>query len=174
MAPKKKQTGKGRGKTLEEKPKTRPRWKNVLLSIYNHEPISKEWEWDETTITDDHPLAKKLGISGQELAHSLCFLKDNGLIESRQTSLLIELTQKGFDVALKVEEWKETRLYRLGSLMFSGLLSLTLATTLIYQMNLVDSEWLLISYIIAAMLLWAVVSKLSHKKPLIEIIKRKP
>lgn len=175
MAPKKKQTRKGGEGSqnsdwdLEEELKFRLYWKKVLLAIYNDElSIEKEWERSDA-ITKNN--AKKLGISQVELIHALYYLENNGLIESRHGSPWMELTEKGFDVAGKIEERKETRLYRLSSLMFSGLLALTLVTTLIYQMDLVDPRLLLIAYIIAAVLLWIGILKLSQRKPSREAIR---
>lgn len=164
MAPKK-----GTGWTLGEEPKIRPRWKDVLLAVYNYKPVGEEWGRGKTSITDDHPLAKRLKISGGELMHSLDFLEEQKLIKYGPERNWINLTEKGFDVAGKIEERRETRLYRLSSLMFSGILALTLVTTLIYQMNLVDPQLLLIAYIITTVLLWAAVLKLSRRKPLREV-----
>lgn len=90
-----------------------------------------------------------LGVSEVELIHALFYLENNGLIERRQASPSMELTEKGFDVAVKVEERRETFLYRLSSMLLSGVLALTLLTTLLHQMNLVDPEWLIIYYVIA-------------------------
>ena len=145
---KKKRVRKGGARTLEE-PKIRPHWKDVLLAVYNHEPVGRDWIWGKTIFINGHPLAKLLGISGEELIHSLTFLKNHGLIKPRSETTLIELTEKGFDLAGRIEERRETRLYRLSSLLFSGILALTLLITLINQMNLVDSQLLLTLYIIA-------------------------
>lgn len=106
MAQKKKQTRKGAVRTLEEELEIKPRWKDVLLAFYNKELfISREWVWKGTDIKDN-PSVKKLGLSEDELIHALFYLKNNGLIESRQDSLFMELSGKGFDVAVKIEGGK--------------------------------------------------------------------
>lgn len=171
MAPKKKSTQIDVERALRDELKIGPRWKDVLLALYNKKLfVSSEWTWVDIK---DNLSTKKLGLSKKELIRALSYLEENGLIEHSGAPLFVELTSKGFDVAVKIEEQRETRLYRLGSLMFSGLLALTLVTTLIYQMDLVDPRLLLIAYIITAVLLWIAVLKLSQRKPLREMIRGK-
>lgn len=143
MAPKK-----GTGWTLGEEPKIRPRWKDVLLAVYNYKPVGEEWGWGKTSITDDHPLAKRLKISGVELTHSLIFLEEQKLIEYGPDRNWINLTEKGFDVAGKIEERRETFLYRQSSLFITAILALTIVATLVNQMNLIEPKTLLIFYMI--------------------------
>ena len=139
---------KSTGRTLKEELEIRQRWKDVLLAFYSRELfISREWEWKGTGLKDN-PSVKKLGLSEDELIHALFYLKNNGLIEFRQDSLFMELSGKGFDVAGKIEEQRETRLYRLSSLVFSEILMLTILTALIHQMHPAYSDFLLATYTI--------------------------
>lgn len=134
---KKKQKQKSIGRTLEEEREISPRWKEVLLKIYREEPFSLE-----------------------EHRHFLDYLKKHDLVEQRRKPDLRSpfdrhgnwtyiLTRKGFDVAGKIEERRETFLYRLSSLLLTGILALTLLITVLHQMNLVNPGLLLIAYIIA-------------------------
>lgn len=122
---------------MEFKKKQGTKWKEVLLEIYREEPISFE-----------------------EHRHSLDYLKKHGLIEQRRKPDLKSpfdrhgnwthiLTKKGFNVAMDVEEQRETSLYRRSSLLFSWIVVLTLLETLFHQMNIVDPEYILGSYIFA-------------------------
>jgi len=96
-------------------------------------------------------LKRILKISGKkgstELERHLKFLKEQDLIYSiNQSTLWPRLTKTGFGVAVKIEEQRETHLYRLSSLALSGILAVTLLTALIHQMNLIPPDWLLLLY----------------------------
>lgn len=131
---------------MEFKKKPRSKWKEVLLAIYNGTPTGKAFGRGKKGIRNDHPLAKQLKISGVELDHSLAFLEEQKLIEYDPEGNWIELTEKGFDIAVKVEEQRKTSLYRRSSLFFSGLLVITFSITLVHQMNLFDPRWLYVLY----------------------------
>lgn len=151
----------------KKKPKIRLSWKDVLLAIYQGRATGDEFESrkEKTTynfslrekreFTDDHSLAKILKISGEELAHHLNFLVEQELIKPLTTEYQDldwpRLTKKGFDVAVKIEEQRETSQHRLSSLLLSAILTLTLLATLLHQN---PPEWLLLSYVIV-ILFWA-------------------
>jgi hypothetical protein len=143
--------------TLEEELKIRPHWKDVLLAVYNDEAIGREWGWGKTSIMDNHPLAKKLKISGAELMHSLAFLENQKLIQYGPERNWFTLTEKGFDVAVKIEGQRETFRYRKGSLYLSGILVLTTSTALVHQMIAVDPVLLLALYLIVLVIFEIVV-----------------
>jgi hypothetical protein len=154
LAPKKKQIGEERVWIFEE-PKIKPHWKDVLLSIYNDETVGNNRWWAKRDITDDHPVAKKLKISGSELMYSSDFLEKQKLIEYGPEKNWIKLTEKGFDVAVKIEARKETYSYRKGSLFLTAILALTTVATLLNQMK-VNPQSLLISYLIMLVFFWNV------------------
>lgn len=78
-------------------------WKEVLNEIYRYLP--SEYGWGKGGITDDHPLAKKLKISGFELNQGLIFLSEQGLIDRKGADKnWFNLTEKGFNVALENEK----------------------------------------------------------------------
>ncbi len=87
-------------------------WKKVLLEVYNNSPHN-HGESNKVSFNDnDHPLAKKLKITGYELMLAISFLRDNKLIKdspsSHQNEIVhysnqISLTEYGFEVAVKIE-----------------------------------------------------------------------
>jgi len=91
-------------------------WKKVLLEIYNHSPHNYGAPYKIGFHDDTHPIAKKLKISGYELDMSIYFLTSHKLIEDLtlltsndnkqidpNKSSNISLTDKGLEIAIKIE-----------------------------------------------------------------------
>ena len=91
-------------------------WKDVLLEIYRHSPHNYGESHKIGFYENKHPIAKKLRISGYELGLAISFLRENKLIEDNNKltplnfpqinanwSNMVFLTDKGFDVATKLE-----------------------------------------------------------------------
>jgi len=94
---------------MEKNNTSNKNWKGALDAIYNLAPDS--WiEGEKFAISsDDQPLAKKLGIKGNELSRIITFLKQQGLIETKKhtpqsPNAFWQITEKGFNVALENEK----------------------------------------------------------------------
>lgn len=92
---------------MEDNSKGGVYWKDVFHEIYTqlphtYGPGKKGWD-------DEHLLAKKLKISGNELFLSIDFLMENRLLETHQGDDYIHLSKKGFDVAFQNEKLLEGR-----------------------------------------------------------------
>lgn len=107
-----------RNKKLEELKffPTGNNWKKVLLEIYNSSPHSYGESHKVNFNDNNHPLAKRLKITGYELMLAISFLRENKLIKDNnpfgtldheninpEWSNQISLTNDGFDVAVKLE-----------------------------------------------------------------------
>jgi len=80
-------------------------WIRVLDEIWKYAP--NQYSQGDRAFDDDNPLAKKLKISGYELILIISFLQDQKLIKYDSTEHnWIELTPKGFDVALQNRNMK--------------------------------------------------------------------
>ncbi len=88
-------------------------WKQILEELYRHAPNSYGESLSMGFKDDNHPLAKKLKISGQQLMLGVSFLSEHKLIErvlqgkKKDYSALLKLTPEGFKVALQNETNKE-------------------------------------------------------------------
>jgi hypothetical protein len=75
-------------------------WKRVLREIVDYAPNG--YGRGERGYEEDHPLVKKLKITAYELTMIMAFLEEQGLIEyDKREQRWINLTSKGFDVALQ-------------------------------------------------------------------------
>jgi hypothetical protein len=103
-------------------------WKAVLNEIYKSQP---EWEYygrGVGYIDDNHPLAKKLKISGKELQSTFSFLEEQKLIKYDEHNF-VSLTEKGFNVALENEKHRMNIYLQLVMSYFTSIL----VVTTIYQ-----------------------------------------
>lgn len=84
-------------------------WKDVLHQLYLKAPI--EISAGKIGWSDNHPIAKKLKISGQELSLAVDFLKRNALVDTYlPDENTLFLSKKGFELALQNEQnWKTER-----------------------------------------------------------------
>ena len=99
-------------------------WKDVLHEIYISHPHgygAGKGGW-----TDDHPLAEKLNITGQELMYAYSFLRDHDLIDySDSAKNFFCLSKKGFDVALQNEKIKTEQKLQKTILFFTGVIAIS-------------------------------------------------
>ncbi|MGE0792672.1 MAG: hypothetical protein AB7V77_00665 [Candidatus Woesearchaeota archaeon] len=95
-------------------------WKKVLLKLYDSAPNYYGESDKEPWNSNKHPLAKNLKISGYELCVSIIFLKDQKLVFEwekifdktvKNKSIKLELTEKGFNVAMDLEKHKDTEIF---------------------------------------------------------------
>lgn len=128
---------------FSETTKERRRWKAVLNEVYRLSPhgygIGKEG------LTDTHPLAKKLKVSGQEIMLSLSFLESNGLIKYGDHNW-IELTDKGFGVALENEKSGNNARLQAMAIFVSLILAATAIFSFVNSTHLIEPLILLVAY----------------------------
>lgn len=94
---------------LSDKAITAANWKKVLKEIYGFAPNN----WGESNkmnkYDNNHELAKKLKISGQELGNTISFLEEQKLIKTnisnkKEYNAQWIITEKGFNVALDIKK----------------------------------------------------------------------
>jgi hypothetical protein len=92
-----------KSKTDHEERFSNSNWKRVLAEIWDYAP--NRYGRGKGAFPDDHPLAKKLKLKSQELRLIVEFLEEQGLVEfDKQEQNWLNLTPRGFDVALRNEE----------------------------------------------------------------------
>ena len=98
------------------------KWKDALLAIYRNDPHS--YGRGKSDFGYNHPLITILKVSPHQLMLILSRLRGHKLIEyDRSEHNWISLTDKGFDVALKIEEIDEKTLFNQLLVLFTGLLA---------------------------------------------------
>ncbi len=118
-------------------------WKEVLNEIYNYSP--SEYGLGKNGLTDEHDLARKLKIPGQELMLSLSFLEDHALITYKDHNWII-LTKERFTVALENEKFRNNTLIQAMSLFVTLLLVLTATFEFVNSTGLPNPYILLVFY----------------------------
>lgn len=96
-------------------------WIKVLDEIWKFAP--NRHGRGKTNYSDDHELARILKIKGYELGLIMMFLEENKLIEYDSNDY-INLTSKGFDVALKNQDAISTKRISKSSLYFSSVIAI--------------------------------------------------
>ena len=97
---------------------TNQNWIRVLDEIWQYAP--NKWGRGAADYNDNHLLAKRLKISGHELMLIMMFLNEQKLTEyDPQFHNTIELTPKGFDVALQNRNAMKNEKISKGSLVLS-------------------------------------------------------
>ncbi len=138
-------------------------WKNVLLEIYRFAPGNYGESHKVNFWDDQHTLAKKFGINGQELGLAIAFLEDNKLIEKQGTSGIgldseqinpnwsrsVILTEKGFNVVIELEKQKregmmldvQKKQAYFSRLLMLATIILALGTVLNIIVKTIDIDW---------------------------------
>ncbi len=134
---------------------TNQNWKRVLSEITDYAPHTYgRCEKGKSNPGEDHPLCKRLRIKPDELMLIMSFLDEQGLTERDKSDLnMINLTSKGFDVALQNQSAKKVEIFNKATLF----LSLTIAVSAIAELltGILDlyQKWLILVLIVAA-LVW--------------------
>ncbi len=113
-------------------------WKRVLLEIYKHAPHNYGESNEIGFYENSHFLAKKLKITGYELGLAISFLGENKLIDESNGSTIpkskssvpkwsnrISLTEKGFEVASKLENQLSNQKLQKWIVLFTGIIMWT-------------------------------------------------
>ena len=123
--------------TLEEFKFTNQNWIKVLDETWKYAP--NRYGRGNRGYEDSHPLAKSLKIKGYELMLIMSFLEEQQLIEyDQQHRNWIEITSKGFDVALQNRNAERNGRINKGSLF----LALSIAILAVVSLLLGIDDWL--------------------------------
>ena len=137
---KKSESAKNKGiekKTLEEFKFTNQNWAKVLDEIWKHAP--NRYGRGSRGYDDSHPLAIRLKITGYELGLIASFLEEQNLIEyDQQQNNWIQITSKGFDVAMQNRNAERNDRINKGSLF----LALSIAIFAVVSLLLGIDDWL--------------------------------
>lgn len=106
-------------------------WKKILLGIYTMSPTKVlASSWDSFN-NDEDILACALKIKGDELYYGLLFLRDNGLVKleklnsNEEANPILNLTEKGFNVALELENQRSNKNMQFGIAIFTAVLAMS-------------------------------------------------
>jgi len=110
---------------------TNQNWKKVLSEIYNYAP-NKYGRGRPQSYGDDHPLVKRLKVKPYELSLIMSFLEDQGLVEYDKPEYnWINLTSKGFDVALQNQTQQAAFRTSFVMIVFTAILAFSAVVTLV-------------------------------------------
>ena len=135
-------------------------WQKLLFEIYQMYPVECGDEWRKSLSSDDHPLAKKLRMNGQQIKDCLTFLKSQKLIKIYKydfpdlnnnplgTYRLITpaITEKGFSVVLGLIKHNDSQKIQIGLFIFAGMTVLTGAMKFINEIYEICPEIMLAIY----------------------------
>jgi hypothetical protein len=138
-------------------------WKDILLEIYGFAPNSygesKKMFFDD----DKHDLAIKLRISGYKLRRGISFLENHTLAKlnvspQEEYSAQLEITKKGFEVALELEKHNDAQKIQLGLVLFTGVLILTDLFGILLDKYGLLANGLMIIYVlgVSALVFWGI------------------
>ena len=113
-------------------------WKNVLHEIYTSHPHG--YGVGKKGFADDHPLAEKLKITGNELMLAYSFLRDHELIDySDGEKNFFCLSKKGFDVALQNEKIRVEQKLQKTILFFTAMIAISALYTFYTSLEIYSS-----------------------------------
>ncbi|VVB77527.1 Uncharacterised protein [uncultured archaeon] len=141
-------------------------WKNVLLEVYNHSPHNYGESHKVGFYDNNHPIAKRLRISGYELGLAISFLRDHKLIEDNNKltplnfpqinanwSNMVFLTDRGFDVSTKLENELSNQKTQNVIMIFTAIITWTGLIALIKDIIPTSLNLIFWSYIVIILLL---------------------
>ena len=137
-------------------------WKDILNEIYIISPSF--YGGGKLGIDDNHPLAIKLNISGENLMKSLLFLESHKLIEHTPNDNYILLTEKGFNVALENEKHKTDTFLQFSIGIFTIVLAVTGVYEFLHSLGMYNPIYLLWLYIITIAIILYFANKPKNKK----------
>lgn len=148
-----------RRKTGNEWKFTNQNWKRVLAEIVNYAP--NRYGRGKNNYGGDHPLIKKLKIKPYELGLIMSFLEDQGLIEYEKPEYnWVNLTSKGFDVALQNQSADKATRKDKATLFLSLAITLAVVCSLLVGIeNLVEKWVVTVVFVIAVVIGGYVIKK---------------
>ena len=125
--------------TFDEWEFSNQNWIKVLDTIWKHAPN----RYEKRGYDENHPLVKRLKIKAHELMLIMFFLEDQGLIEYDKPDYnWINLTSKGFDVALQNQSANRTRSNNQAILFLSLVIAIAAISGVIIGIDNLIEEWL--------------------------------
>lgn len=147
--------------TLEESKFTNQNWVKVLDEIWKYAP--NRYGRGIRGYDDSHPLAIRLKITGYELGLIASFLEEQHLIEyDQQQRNWIQITTKGFDVAMQNRNAEVNRRINKGSLFLSLAIAIFALVSLLIGIGDILERWTISILIIIAIVVGGrVIQKIS-------------
>ena len=143
-------------KTLEESKFTNQNWIKVLDKIWKYAP--NRYGRGSRGYEDSHPLAVRLKITGYELMLIASFLEEQNLIEyDQQQHNWIQITSKGFDVALQNRNAEGNRKLNKGALFLSLAIAVFVLVSLLIGIGDILERWLISILVIIALVVGGIV-----------------
>ena len=134
-------------------------WIKVLDTIWKRAP--SRYGRGKTDYDENHPLVKRLKIKAHELMLIMSFLEDQGLIEYDKPDYnWINLTSKGFDVALQNQSADKATRKDKATLFLSLAITLAVVCSLLVGIeNLVEKWVVTVVFVIAVVIGGYVIKK---------------
>ncbi len=125
---------------LAEQRFTNQNWKRVLREIYDYAP--NKYGQGKQSYGEGHPLVKCLKITPYELRLIMAFLEDQRLIEyEKPENNWINLTSKGFDVALQNQNQKMTLITNRILAFLTAVIAISAIVNVIYGITDITIKW---------------------------------
>ena len=129
-----------KSKNIDEWKFTNENWKRVLKEIVDYAP--NRYGRGKSNYGEDHPLVKQLKIKPHELMLIMSFIEKQGLIEyDKQEQNWINLTSKGFDVAIQNQSTDRTERISKAALFLSIVIALAAIASLIIGIENPIEKW---------------------------------
>ncbi len=130
-----------KAKSIEEWEFSNQNWIKVLDTIWKRAP--NRYGRGKTDYDENHPLVKRLKIKAHELMLIMAFLEDQGLIEYNKPDYnWINLTSKGFDVALQNQSANRTRRNNQATLFLSLVIAIAVIGGVLIGIDNLIEKWL--------------------------------
>jgi len=138
-----------KAKSIEEWEFSNQNWIKVLDTIWKRAP--NRYGRGKTDYDENHPLVKRLKIKAHELMLIMSFLEEQGLIEYDQLERnWINLTEKGFDVALQNQSADRARRNNQASLFLSLVIAIAVIGGVLIGIDNLIEKWLVTGLFVVA------------------------
>ena len=129
-------------KSIDEWEYTNLNWIKVLDAIWKHAP--NRYGRGKTDYDENHPLVKKLKIKAHDLMLTMSFLEEQKLIEYDVTECnWINLTSKGFDVALQNQSADRTHSNNQATLFLSLVIAIAIISGVLIGIDNLIEKWII-------------------------------
>jgi len=135
--------------TIDEWRFTNQNWRRVLKEIVDYAP--NRYGRGKGNYGEDHPLVRRLKITPYELMLIMSFLEEQGLIEyDKSEHNWIDLTSKGFDVALQNQSADRTRRNNQATLFLSLVIAIAVFVGVLIGIDNLIEKWLVTGLCVVA------------------------
>lgn len=128
-------------KWVSKEKEEKSQWQNVLLALYTDATRRKICEKRDDVSWDEHPLTKKLKISGEELSRSISFLEEQGFIKQvnlkhvKEAPTWFKIEEKGVNAAIEIRRHGDLVKTQLLMAYFTTILTFTIILQLFHALN---------------------------------------